>query len=159
MSIVLIILGFILLLAGLVGCLLPSIPGPPLSFLALILLQVAKDGEAFSTGELIFWGVITVLIVLLDYVIPVLGAKKFGATKYGLWGCVLGMLIGLIAFPPFGLFIGAFCGAVIGELIFGKQGSEALKAGGGVFLGVIFSAGLKLATCFAMTFIYIKALF
>jgi uncharacterized protein YqgC (DUF456 family) len=159
MSIVFIILGFILLLAGLLGCILPSLPGPPLSYLALILLQIARKGEAFSTGELIFWGVLTALVFLVDYVIPVLGAKKFGATKYGLWGCVIGMLTGLILFPPFGLFIGAFCGAVAGELIFGKQSGEALKAGWGVFLGVMLSAGLKLAACTVMTFIFIRTLF
>ena len=93
---ILIIIGFIILIVGLIGCIIPAIPGPPLSYVALILLEVATNGEAFTTNELIFWGVVTVLVTALDYIIPVAGAKKYGATKFGVWGSIIGLLLGVI---------------------------------------------------------------
>ena len=157
--IVLIILGFFVLIAGIIGCIIPAIPGPPLSFIALILLEVATKGEAFTTNELIFWGVVTVIVTVLDYIIPVAGAKKYGATKSGIWGSIIGMIIGMIFFPPFGMLIGAFLGAVGGEVLVGKDSSEALKSGWGVFMGTILGIGLKLAASGVMSFYYVKALF
>jgi len=94
------ILGFILLLLGLIGCVLPALPGPPLSYAALILLEIATHGEAFTTNDLIFWAVITIVVTVMDYIIPVMGAKKYGATKAGVWGSVIGMVIGIL-FSPF----------------------------------------------------------
>ena len=157
--IVLIILGFIVLLAGLIGCIIPAIPGPPLSYIALILLQLATHGEAFTINELIFWGIVTVIVTVLDYIIPVAGAKKYGATKLGIWGSIIGMLIGIIFFPPFGVFVGAFLGAVGGEVINGKRSPDALKSGWGVFIGTMIGIGVKLAASIAMSFYYVKALF
>lgn len=155
----LIILGFILIILGILGCILPAIPGPPLNYLALILLQTARDGNTFSTNELIFWGVITIVVTVIDYIVPIAGAKKFGASKTGLWGSVIGLLAGLIFFPPFGMFIGAFVGALAGELIIGKKSKEAIKAGWGTFVGTMLGLGLKLAASLAMSFYFIKALF
>ena len=157
--IVLIILGFIVLIAGLVGCIVPALPGPPLSFVALILLEIATHGEAFTTNELIFWGVVTVVVTVLDYIIPVIGAQKYGATKSGIWGSIIGMLIGIIFFPPFGMLIGAFLGAVGGEILIGKNNPEALKAGWGVFIGTMLGVGIKLAASGVMSFYFIKTLF
>lgn len=156
---VLIILGFILLIAGLIGCIVPAIPGPPLSFVALILLQIATHGEAFTTNELIFWGLLTVVVTVIDYIIPVAGAKKYGASKIGIWGSIIGLLIGIIFFPPFGMFIGTFLGAIGGELIAGKHSPDALKAGWGVFIGTMLGIGIKLAASVAMSFYFVKALF
>ena len=156
--IVLIILGFIVLILGLIGCIIPAIPGPPLNFFALILLEIATHGNAFTTNELIFWGVLTVVVTALDYIIPVMGAKKYGATKAGVWGSILGMLIGLIFFPPFGMLVGTFLGAVGGELIAGKNSPDAIKSGWGVFIGTILGIGIKLAASGVMSFYFIKAL-
>ena len=157
--IILTIFGFLVLILGLLGCIIPAIPGPPFSYIALILLEIATNGEAFTTNELIFWGVVTVLVTALDYIIPVAGAKKYGATKSGIWGSIIGMLIGIIFFPPFGMLIGAFLGAVGGELLVGKNSPDALKSGWGVFVGTMLGMGLKLAASGVMSFYFIKALF
>ncbi len=156
--IVLIILGVICLLIGIIGCVIPGIAGPPFSFLALILLSIAKGWEPFSVQFLIVMAVITIVVTALDYIVPAAGAKKFGASRAGFWGAVLGLFGGLILFPPFGMIIGAVLGAIIGELTAGKEGSQALKAGWGVFIGVMFGMLLKLIASGIMTFYFIKAL-
>jgi uncharacterized protein YqgC (DUF456 family) len=157
--IVLIILGFICLVIGIIGCVIPGIAGPPFSFLALILLSIAKRWEPFSAPFLIVMGLITIVVTALDYIVPAAGAKKSGASKAGFWGAVLGLFGGLILFPPFGMIIGAFLGAVIAELTVGKEGDQALKAGWGVLLGVIFGMLLKLIASGIMTFYFFTALF
>jgi len=157
--VLLIIIGFILVILGIIGCIVPAIPGPPLNFIAMLLMQAAKDSQAYTTRELVIWGIITVIVTLLDYVIPVFGAKKYGASKIGVWGSVLGLLVGLLFFPPFGMFIGAFLGAVAGEVLVGKHNSGALRAGWGVFVGTMAGIGLKLAASLAMSFYFIQALF
>ena len=156
MTTVVILLGLILSISGLIGCILPIIPGLPLSYVALLLLSFAKDWEPFSATFLIIMGAITGLMLFLDYVVPVVGAKKYGASKYGVWGSFIGMIIGIFVFPPFGLIIGGFIGAVVGELLAGKEGDNAVRAGIGVFLGNLFNIGLKLGISGVMLFFYIK---
>ena len=157
--VILTILGIILLLIGLIGCVVPIIPGPPLSFIAMILLQIARHGEAFTTNQLVFWGIVTIAVTALDYIIPIAGAKKYGASKAGIWGSIIGMLSGLIFFPPFGMFLGAFIGAIIGELLIGKNNSSALKAGFGTFIGTMTGFILKIIAGFGMGYYFFKALF
>jgi len=154
-----IILGLILSITGLIGCILPIIPGPPLSFFALLILSYARDWEPFSVTFLIVMGVLTVLALILDYVVPAGWSKKHGASKLGVWGSILGMITGLFLFPPFGLFIGGFVGAMIGELFAGKAGDDALRAGMSVFVGHLVSTGLKMGLCGLMLFFYIKEMF
>lgn len=157
--IVLIILGCIFIIIGLIGCIIPGIAGPPFSFLALILLSIAKRWEPFSPSFLVAMAALTIVVTALDYMVPAAGAKKFGATRYGFWGAVIGMILGLIYAPPLGMIIGAFFGALIGELLRGKQTHEALKAGFGVFVGVMVGIILKLIASGIMTFYFIKNLF
>lgn len=156
---ILIIIGFILIIAGIIGCLVPIIPGPPMCYLALILMSIAKDWQPYSANFLVTWAIITVIVVLLDYVVPIFGAKKYGASKAGIWGSAAGMLIGLIFFPPWGMLPGAFLGALVVELISGKQRDAALKASFGVFIGTIFGIGLKLAVSGIMSFYFVAAMF
>ncbi len=158
-AIALIILGVICLFIGIIGCVIPGIAGPPFSFLALILLSIAKGWDPFSAQFIIVMAIVTIVVTALDYIVPAAGAKKFGASKAGFWGAVIGLFGGLIVFPPFGMIIGAFLGAIIGELTIGKEGSQALKAGWGVFMGVMFGMLLKLIASGIMTFYFIKALF
>lgn len=135
------------------------VPGPPLGFAALIILSYVKNWEPFGITFLVVLGGLTGLVLVLDYVAPALGAKKFGASKLGVWGSVIGVLVGLFAFPPFGVFVGGFAGAVVGELLAGKAGNKAVRAGWGVFLGNLVNTGLKMALSAAMLFFYIKAMF
>ena len=154
----LIVLGIIFILIGIIGCVIPGVAGPPFSFLALICLSIVKKWEPFSSKFLIILGILTVIVQALDYMLPAVGAKKFGASKYGFWGAVIGMLFGIIFFPPFGIIVGAFLGAISGELIAGKETSNALKAGWGVFVGVMIGMLLKLILAGVMTFYFFKAL-
>ena len=152
-------LGLIVSVAGLIGCVVPMIPGPPLSYGALILLSFARNWEPFNTAFLVTMGVLTAGVLVLDYVIPSIGAKKYGASKAGTWGSFAGLVAGFFLFPPFGIFIGGFAGAVIGELLAGRGGNKALRAGWGVFLGNLVSMSMKLSLSAFMLFFYVKEMF
>jgi uncharacterized protein YqgC (DUF456 family) len=158
-NVALIIIGLILALAGMVGCILPIIPGPILSFFALILLSWIKNWQIFSQTFLIVMGVLTALLIILDYVAPALGAKKYGASRRGLWGSAIGMIIGIFFIPPWGMIVGALVGAMVGELASGKSGRKALRAGGGILIGNVLGIGLKLAFTAVVLFYYIKEMF
>ncbi|MBW1800131.1 MAG: DUF456 domain-containing protein, partial [Deltaproteobacteria bacterium] len=140
-TIAIILIGLVISVAGLVGCIFPIIPGPPLSYIALLVLSFAKDWEPFSATFLIVMACLTGLVLILDYIIPLAGAKRYGASKVSVFCSVVGMVIGLFVFPPFGLFIGGFVGAMAGELYVGKAGKDALRAGWGVFVGNLVSIG------------------
>ena len=155
----LIVLGLLLSLVGLIGCVLPVIPGPPLSFLALLILSYAKNWEPFSLTFLVIMAVLTIAVSILDYVIPAGGAKKYGASKTGMWGSIIGMPLGLFFFPPWGILLGGIAGALIGELIAGKEGKKAFQASWGIFVGFMVSTGLKLAFSGVLFFFYVKEMF
>jgi uncharacterized protein YqgC (DUF456 family) len=159
LEVVLIAIGLILALAGMVGCILPVIPGPLLSFSALLLLSWTKNWQIFSPSFLVIMGGLTVILMVFDYFAPALGAKKFGASKFGLWGSVMGMIIGIFFVPPWGLMLGAFVGALVGELAAGKSGRKALRAGWGILIGNVFAAGIKLAFAAVILFYYVRQMF
>ena len=156
--IILIILGALFQLVGLAGCVLPMLAGPPFNFIGLILLSIAKGWEPFSPGFLILMGGLTALTLILDYALPLAGTRRFGASKRGFWGAFIGMAAGVLFFPPFGLILGAFAGAVAGELSAGKERSAALRAGWGVFAGLMASVAVKLVVSGIMTFYFVRAL-
>ena len=156
--IILIILGALFQIVGLAGCVLPMLAGPPFNFIGLILLSIAKGWEPFSPGFLILMGGLTALTLILDYALPLAGTRRFGASKRGFWGAFIGMAAGVLFFPPFGLILGAFAGAVAGELSAGKERSAALRAGWGVFAGLMASVAVKLVVSGIMTFYFVRAL-
>jgi uncharacterized protein len=153
----LIVLGIILTLMGLAGCILPAIAGPPLNYLALLALQLTTRYQ-FSTRFMIIWLVITIIMVLLENIIPIWGAKKFGASKRGIWGSIIGLFLGIFIFPPFGIIIGPFAGAFIGEITAGKESKQALKAGFGSFFGFMTGIVLKLTASGLMSWLFFKEL-
>ncbi len=159
MDVVIIAIGLILALAGMIGCILPVIPGPILSFSALLLLSWTKHWQIFSPSFLIIMGALTAVLTVFDYVAPAIGAKKYGATKFGLWGSAIGMIIGIFVIPPWGLIAGAFVGALAGELAAGRSGRIALRAGWGILIGNVFGIGLKLAFTAVILFYYVKEMF
>ncbi len=157
MDFVLIGIGIILTIVGIPGCVLPVLPGPPLNYLGLLLLHFTGRYH-FETNFLILWAVITVAVYILDLVIPVWGTKKFGGSRQGVWGSVIGLVAGLFLFPPFGIIIGPFVGAVIGEMTAGKDSGAALKSGLGSFIGFITGTVLKLIASGMMTWYFAKEL-
>lgn len=158
MDYILIGFGVLFIISGLLGCVLPVIPGPPLSYIGLLLLHFTEKYQ-FSTKFLIIWAIITAVTYALDIMIPAWGTKKFGGSKRGVWGSIIGLLIGMFLFPPFGLIIGAFLGAVIGELSGGQDSETALKSGFGSFMGFLAGTLLKLIASGMMTWYFLKELF
>jgi uncharacterized protein YqgC (DUF456 family) len=155
MDYVWIVSGGLLLLAGIVGCFLPVVPGPPLAFLGLWIQQL-KETSPFSVRFIIFFLIGTILITILDYVIPVYSTKKFGGSKYGVWGCTIGLLVGFWM-GPIGIIAGPFLGALIGELIASNNSTQALKAATGSFIGFLAGTVLKLVACFIMMWYWIMS--
>mgnify|MGYP000860180238 CR=1 FL=1 len=149
-------LGILLLLLGIIGSVAPVLPGPPLSFLALLLLQLTTR-PPFSTQTLVLWGAVATAITILDYMIPVWGTRRFGGTSWGTRGSIAGLILGLFLGPP-GVILGPFAGAVIGELLGGKDMSFALRSGFGAFLGFIAGTFMKLIFALTMCFLFIRAL-
>ncbi len=156
MDIVLIIIGAFLMLIGLIGCILPVIPGPPISYVGILLLHFTEK-YSFSDKFLVIWFLLTVAVTVLDYVVPVYGTKKFGGTKKGVWGSTIGLVLGLF-FAPLGIIIGPFLGAYIGELIAHNDSQKALRSAIGSFMGLIAGTVMKLAVSGIMLFHFVNML-
>ena len=156
LDILLVILGICFLVGGLVGCILPAIPGPPLSYIALLLLQATGFGD-FSVKFLIITAMVTIIVTVADYLLPVWGTQKWGGSRAGIIGSVVGVLVGLF-FLPVGIIVGPFTGAIVGELIAGRDKNTALRAGFGAFVGFLLGTGMKLSVCVVFIFYYVKEL-
>ena len=155
MDVTLIILGSVLMIAGLAGCVLPFLPGPPLCYAGL-LIQQFQETPPYSTNFLVIWAILAVVVTGLDYVIPIYGTRKYGGTKYGMWGCAIGLIVG-IWLGPLGIILGPFVGAFIAELIANSNSEQALKAAWGSFVGFLLGTLLKLIACFVMIWYFIDA--
>ena len=169
MDVVWIVLGALCLLSGIVGCVAPVLPGVPLAYVGLILLQLT-DKVQFTWQFLVIWAVVVVIVQVLDYFIPAWGTKRFGGSKWGVWGSTIGLFVGLIM-GPWGVVAGPFAGAVVGELLYisshrdkGNNAAnstplrQALKAGVGSFIGLMAGTVIKLICCGMMTYYFIAAL-
>lgn len=153
---ILLILGIIFMIIGIIGCLVPVLPGPPVSFVGLIFLHLSKFGQ-FTSATLITFGIITVVVTVLDYIVPVWGTRRFGGSKYGTKGAIVGLIVGFFL-GPLGIVLGPLIGAFVGEMIFKDDLNYAFKAGFGSLIGFLAGVGLKLAASFAMTFYFVKEL-
>lgn len=156
MDYLLLALAIAFMIVGIAGCLLPVLPGPPLSYLGLVILHFTRFAD-ISKNLFIILGILAVVVTVVDYIVPVWGTRKFGGSKYGMRGATVGLIIGLFL-GPLGLIIGPFIGAVVGELIFRDDVKYALRAGFGSLLGFLTGVGLKLAASLLMTFYFVKAL-
>lgn len=154
----LLILALVLILIGLIGCILPVIPGPPLSYIGLLLLHFTRFGD-FGFTFLVVMATVAIVVTILDYIVPVWGTKKFGGSKAGIWGATIGLVLGIFVLPPIGIIIGPLVGAIIAESIKGKNFNKSLKAGFGSLVGFAMGIGLKLATSGVMTWYFFKELF
>lgn len=144
MDIFLLVIGFVLMLVGILGSFLPVLPGPPISWVGLLLL-CSTSAIAMNWTFLGITLAIALIVFGLDYVIPAMGTKKFGGTKAGVIGTTIGLLVALF-FPvlgPFGIIIWPFLGALVGELLNKADKKTATKAAFGSFLGFLTGTFLK----------------
>jgi len=158
-ELLLVILAFIFLICGILGSVLPVLPGPPLSYIGILLIIWSGYGS-FSAVFLILWAVIVIVVTVMDYILPSILAKKFGGSRYASIGSILGMIIGLFVFPPWGMIVGPFVGAFIGEIIHNSDNNrKAFKVAFGAFLAFIVGSGAKLIAASLLLFFGIKAIF
>ncbi|MFW6293421.1 MAG: DUF456 domain-containing protein [Spirochaetota bacterium] len=142
-SISMVVLGSVFLVVGVIGCIVPALPGPLLAYLALILISIPGAWAVLPVWVLVALGVLAVATMILDNVLPALSSKKAGASRAGIWGSIVGMIVGSF-FTPIGTIIGAFVGALAGEIVFNPANREPLKAAAGVFRGTVLAIMLKL---------------
>ena len=148
MEVLIIVLAILAGILGIVGSILPGLPGTPVSWIGLLLLYIWGSGmnavgEPMALQTLIVWGVVTVVVSVLDYVVPMWFTKLTGGSKYAERGALIGLLAGII-FTPIGMISGSFLGAFIAEVHWGKKsGWDAFKAACGSFVGFLFGTGIK----------------
>ena len=151
------VLAIVLGILAIVGSIAPALPGPPLGWLGMLILYIWGNGtngagEPMSTPFLLIWLGIVLLVSLLDYVVPAWFTKLTGGSKYGGWGAMAGLFLGLI-YPPVGMIFGSLLGALLFEMFFaGKGASDSVKSAFGAFLGFLFGTGLKLIASGVMLF-------
>jgi len=143
----LIVLGSLLLIGGLLGSVLPVLPGPPLSFLGLLSLRFLAE-PAISDRGLLVWGLIAAFITVLDYYLPMWTTGRMGGSQMAVRGAAIGLILGLFGGPA-GVILGPLLGAITGELMSGKPLDSALKAGWGAFLG--FAGGTAAKVVYALS--------
>ena len=158
MDTLLIIAAILCGVVGLIGSVVPVLPGPALSFVGIICAYMTNN-SAISTPMLWVWGIITLVVTVLDYILPAYFSKVFGGSKAGVTGATIGVFAGLFM-GPIGIILGPFVGAVAGEM-FNQQRTfgEAVKVGFGSLISFIVGSGLKLVVTGMMMYYIWKDLF
>lgn len=147
------------MLAGLIGIIIPIIPSTPLIWLGIFIYAIFNGFENITWVLLLIFAALTILSLVLDYFGGIIGAKKFGATKWGVIGSVIGAVVGIFAGGIIGMIIGPFLGAVLFELLFGKDFKTAFKSGVGTIVGFLGGAISKLVISVIMISIFIWKVF
>lgn len=150
------VLAALLMIAGIVGAVVPAIPGVPLVFAGMLLAAWADHFQHVGAITLTLLGALCVIALLIDFVAGMMGARRVGASARALWGATLGTFAGLFFGIP-GLLLGPFLGAVVGELTAGSKVHKATSVGVGTWLGLLFGTLAKLALCFTMLGIFVVA--
>lgn len=163
MDIVLIVIAVIVVFVGLLGAVIPGLPGPPLSWIGLLLFNLTPVAD-HSLLFMLVMALLAVVITVLDYVVPSWGAKRYGGGKAGVWGCNIGLVLSLIGLPfgPQGLvgvFFWPFLGAYLGETMAGKASGHAFRAAWGTFLGMLAGTFIKLVYGIATLAIVVRDFF
>jgi uncharacterized protein YqgC (DUF456 family) len=165
------ILGYALCILGIIGCIVPMLPGPWLAY-AGILLPMLWDIN-IPAWQIWVGFALCIIVTILDYIVPAIGTAKFNGTKYGVLGCTIGTFLGLF-FLPAGIVLGPFIGAVLGELIYfnrhpqttlseteqnkNSNFNRALRAGFGSFIGLLTGTLIKVICCGVMIAYFVKEL-
>lgn len=153
MGLFLICAGWALLVVGFLGCFIPMLPGPPIAYCALLLAVATGDHTAPPVLVLTGTALLTVVVTVLDYVVPVWGAAKFNCSRLGTVGCFIGTIVGLF-FLPIGVIAGPFFGALIGETSSGKSLGAALVGAIGALIGFLAGVVMKVACCGVLTYYF-----
>jgi len=151
-----IVVAGIFLIAGLIGCVVSKLPGTPLCYLGIMILNFSSISE-HSVHFFVRWGLVIIAIQGLDYLIPHWGKRKFGGSKKGVWGSLLGMLAG-IYFGVWGIVIGAITGALVGELLAGKESNLAIHKAASSFAFFILGTISQIIVAGILIFHYIDDL-
>lgn len=141
---------------GLLGAVLPALPGPPVSFLGLLLLLLCSGVEV-STTFIVGSGIIMAVITAVDYILPVWFTQLSGGSKESVRGALAGMLLGLL-FMPWGIIIGPFVGAFAGEYIACKRSGQAFKVASVSFIAFLVTTALKLIYSVVLLFYMVKVI-
>ena len=158
MDFIIIIIVILLLLIGLIGCIIPALPGPPISFSGLLLFHFFTS---YNLEEDTLWllAAVVVAITFLDYWLQVYGVKKFGGGKKAINGTIIGLVLGLF-FLPFGVIIGPFVGAFLGAKMEAKEDTNrAIKIALGALAGFLGGTVLKFAVSIYISILFINQLF
>ena len=143
----------VLVVTGLVGLVLPAIPGAPLIFAGLLLAAWAEGFSYVGLWTIIGLAILALLTYGVDFWATMFGAKKFGASKRAIIGALLGAIAGIFIGLP-GVIFGPFIGAVIGELSARRNLQQAARAGMGATIGLVLGAALKIALALTMLGIF-----
>lgn len=143
MEALLIVVSIVLLAGGVIFSVIPPLPGPLLSYGALVSTHFISAETQFSTTSFIVWGILAAAIIVVDFMLPIVATKRFGGTKAGVIGGMIGTVAGLILPIPFGIIIGPLLGAIIGDLYGGNHFKSAFKSGFGSFLGFLIATSIK----------------
>lgn len=155
-QILLYVLAALLIVIGIVGTIVPALPGVPVVYLGMFLAAWAGDFTQIGWVALTVLGVLTALSLLVDLLASLLGAKRVGASGWALFGAAMGTLVGMFFGIP-GLILGPFVGAVLGELIAGSTLRRSTVVGVGAWLGFVFGTLAKIALCFTMLGVFALA--
>jgi uncharacterized protein YqgC (DUF456 family) len=142
----------ILFIVGIIGTVLPLLPGVTLIWAGMLLYGILTGFQNLSVGFYILQGLAALLVIFIDYIATALGAKHFGGSKTAMWGAALGLLAGLLILGPLGIIFGPFLGAFIAELLKGIPPEKALRSSFGALLGLL--GGIILKLCIEAVMIY-----
>lgn len=154
----LITLSILLLILGVVGSFLPVLPGPPLSFAGMLILHLTP-GYDFTTKLLIVFGLLAAIITIIDLVLPIYGTRRTGGSKRGMYGAAIGLVAGIFFFPPAGIIVGPFVGALVAELSNNRDLAPAVRAAFGSLVGLLAGAFLKFLYSIAVIWVCLRLLF
>ncbi len=144
MELIAVIIAVILFLVGLVGSVLPILPGITFIYGGMVLYGILTKFNTLDASFYILQALAVALIFAIDYLAAAVGSRRFGGSKYAAWGAAIGTVIGIFALGPFGIIAGPFIGAVTAELIMGRQPNQALQTGVGTIIGLVGGTVLKL---------------
>ncbi|NLZ53058.1 MAG: DUF456 domain-containing protein [Thermoanaerobacteraceae bacterium] len=144
MEILPLVICIILFILGLLGTVLPVLPGAILIYGGMLIYGIMTGFESINVNFFLLQALILIIIFLIDFIASIIGTRHFGGSKQAIWGAGIGTILGLILMPPIGIFIGPFLGAVIAEILLGNELQQAVRVGIGSLIGILGGTLLKL---------------